>query len=115
MELTGKCKEDFERWYILICLKHSLTYYETADHYRKIDLKRYYSFNPSMQYGVYVDFFDSVGVIIGENSTFGYAGRQIFRLYVGINRHQSKVNPHPSTRQEARTEAIKKANEIYNN
>ena len=59
-----------------------------------------------MQYGVYVDFFDSVGIaiaglpyslIINDGSIQKY--KKVFGGFA---------------RQEARTEAIKKANEIYN-
>ena len=75
MKLTGKCKEEFEKWFVVVFLKHSLNYYESTDkatkEYVRIDLKTFYTKNKSMQYGVYVDFFDSVGIYInsGKNSS----------------------------------------------
>lgn len=66
-------------------------------------------FPKSMQYGVYVDFFDSVGVSIsieGIENIFCYE----------INTKNGFANDFNfKTRQETRAKAIEKANEIYNN
>ena len=52
MKITGKCKEDFEKWYL-----HSVeTNYIDDVHV----IKDFYAKLQSMQNGVYVDFFDSV-------------------------------------------------------
>jgi hypothetical protein len=95
MKLTGKCKEDFEKWYF------------DNDKNVYIDLKSFYSLDESMQYGVYVDFFDSVGIDI-----------DIFKTpegkYLSAVEMEGNDNIH-NTRQEARTAAIEKANELYNN
>ena len=100
MKLTGKCKEDFEKWRLL---NHKYTESEVSGAAATI----WEYLDESMQYGVYVDFFDSVGIMISiltnvdENELF-------FRI---DGYHMGRFD----TRQEARTAAIEKANEIYNN
>ena len=96
MKLTGKCKEDFEKFRI-----------SKKDSYLKHCF--FDELEPSMQYGVYVDFFDSVGVNISESLVFtlerhGYSFS--IELYSDYEIYK--------TRPEARTSAIQKANEIYN-
>ena len=96
MELTGKCKEDFEKWFRRINIKNNWL------------LNSFYKLLQSMQYGVYVDFFDSVGIDIVDNidscaNDFRYLSKVDFKF---IDAH--------NTRPEARTAAIEKANEIYN-
>tara|TARA_R110000796_G_scaffold242334_1_gene364367 strand:- start:380 stop:727 length:348 start_codon:yes stop_codon:yes gene_type:complete len=115
MKLTGKCKEDFEKWYIVIFLKHSLKYYESTDkntmEFVRIDLKTFYTKNESMQYGVYVDFFDSAYI---ECPVLRYQKNQ-FSYVVSLNDKNHMGGEVYKTRPEARTAAIEKANEIYNN
>lgn len=84
--LTGKCKEDFEKY---IRLDYELTKYGYRT-IKKLPL--------AMQYGVLVDFFDSVGIDINDEKdrwVVNYSGELC------------------ESRQEAREQAIKKANEIY--
>ncbi|MBE7646249.1 hypothetical protein [Tenacibaculum finnmarkense] len=63
MNLTGKCKEDFIKWYHLkrheedYCFMEDVTYLELCH------------FPLAMQYGVLVDFFDSVGYHISNISS----------------------------------------------
>jgi hypothetical protein len=90
MELTGKCKEEFRGYLLNGILDASYTY-------------RYFITLPkSMQYGVYVDFFDSVGI---NSSSFSH-----YEFYK-CNLDNTLFH----TRPEARVLAIEKANEIYNN
>ena len=99
MKLTDKCKKDFEWYYDVLDIPH---------YYINVEFK---ILPESMQYGVYVDFFDSLGFNIwtytSDKKMFYYAlltsGRYL--------RSYGKCN----SRAEARSEAIKKANEIYNN
>ena len=86
MKLTGKCKEEFEEW----------LQYLTWEQYPI-----------SMQYGVYVDFFDSVGIRISMNQ---FNKEYWFDIYP-----QAEDCECLKTRTEARIAAIEKANEIYNN
>jgi len=96
MKLTGKCKVDFEKWYIdFFADEDYLYYFNKCGH-------------PSEQYGVSVDFFDSVGINLEVNKS-----RFISMYYVYVN---MKTVPTETvkTRPEARNSAIEKANEIYN-
>ena len=94
--LTNKCKTDFENWY---GNEHPNGYWYA--------LVNFYGLPFSMQYGVYVDFFDSVGIRINI----------CFDKYfdVDINGNWEYAGKQTETRQEAREQAILKANEIYNN
>ena len=94
MKLTGKCKEDFEKW----------LYCGTPYSY-------FLELTPSMQYGVYVDFFDSVRISL---MVYTYDDEKWYVNLLKNNRYLIIGKEMYKTRQEARTQAIKKANEIYN-
>ena len=103
--LTDKCKVDFETWFF--------TTHETYVDYLGKDWfgERFLNLPQSMQYGVYVDFFDSVG-IRGYIDEVGQLECIVkFSLYDGdvINGTVGLEN-----RNDARAELIEKANEIYN-
>lgn len=106
MKLTGKCKEGFEKWYNDYSNKilEGVTWVIIKDVFYKLP--------PSMKYGVYVDFFDSVGIEINielKGSEFDYSIKE--------NKNGSLLFTEydwSETRHEARTKAIEKANEIYN-
>lgn len=102
MELTGKCKEDFEKWFLI---NH---YTEVNTITDKEKLSAFYSLHQSMQYGVYVDYFDSVGVFAND-----YHIEIAFRYMIDI-KEDTYMSTDFETRPEARTQAIIKANEIYN-
>ena len=108
MKLTKKCKEDFEK-YLDLLRKH-----ETDRIFSDIDIILHhqgYDFDDwthSMQYGVYVDFFDSLGIYI---TTSWDLHINAFNWWVESNRTYSGKE---KLRPEARTVAIEKANEIYN-
>ena len=98
--LTGKCKKDFEKW-----LYNNIIYCNVDDVYNW-----FLGVPQSMQYGVYIDFFDSLGI---EISISFYSEILDVKSYYqfDIDEYFSKEY---KTRSEAREEAIKKANEIYN-
>ena len=108
MELTGKCKVDFEKWFTRNDNHKGFDEHQVALDV-KYRLKVFYQLYDSMQYGVYVDFFDSVGVFININ-TYDYGGRYF---------QYSVDDLMPDTvfykRSEAITQSIQKANELYNN
>ena len=91
---TGKCKEEFEKWF------SEEQVFDLGDIYNG-----FYGMGYNCQYGVYLDYFDSVGVDIEIYTTihgFDFMIKtNIFRGYF-------------ETRAEARATAIEKANEIYN-
>lgn len=105
MKLTGKCKQDFVQWFIY-------------NPYNPISLE--FNYNEfiklpfSMQYGVYVDFFDEHGtyceiICMAEGWQSELWLRESHRVQMDWSEHLDK-----STRNEARQKAIEKANEIYN-
>ena len=102
MILTGETKLDFERWLHSndVLIKDGI-YDDTylTDVFDKLPL--------NLQYASIIEWFDSVGIYITSD---------YFELNKGfyseiLNSNFAIVKP---TRQEALTEAIKKANEIYN-
>lgn len=98
MELKGKCKEDFEKWYSIEFENRNLPYKQGFD---ISDL--------SIKYGVYVDFFDSKGIYI-EIEHYS-SDDWLFKIFNPTPVFQSTMK---EPRQEVRMEAIRKANEIYN-
>lgn len=116
--LTGKCKEDFEKWYweeVKIQRKDYIKYGKASI------LKKFYRSMPSMQYGVLVDFFDSVDLFIGIEIKKSFKGElKGFSVSVIKDKLSMRVilyndkNEPFKLRKEARLEIIKKANELYN-
>jgi len=66
MKLTPKVKQDFEKW--LSVNYHSYSYRKFNDKYDA----PFYKLHQSMQYGVYVDYFESKGVIIDIRFVLDY-------------------------------------------
>ena len=109
MKLTGKCKDDFEK-YMYGRKVVSLTRQDFIS--KKVyTITHFYNLPESMQYGVYVDFFDSVDMDIvierRRNDLF------LFVIYLQYQ-YGSGIIPDKQKRPEARARAIEKANEIYN-
>ena len=115
MELTGKCKEDFENWF-------NDTYFpreESGSKIQKIAIidkgqvsrNRFYYSPAEMKFSVYVDFFDSKEIHI---STSGLVLSKTFIWDIGIENNVEFYGEGFKTRVEARTAAIEKANEPYN-
>ena len=107
MELTGKCKSDFEVYRL-----RELPY--TESELRGSGCTMWESLDDSMKYGVYVDFFDNVGISINvtpwsESDGFSFDALVYKEKYKPVS-----INDAWTTRPEARTAAIEKANEIYN-
>ena len=107
MKLKGQAKEDFEKWLDSIkevVIKNTSTLCATFPY-------NFYQLSPSMKYGVYVDWFDSVGIQV--NGT-GWLMFTFSISYEDVSVKRIKGEAYNS-RPEARTAAIQKANEIYNN
>jgi len=102
MKLTEQALNDFKKWYIITNFRRSKDDESIKYHIRSF----LYSRLESEQFGVFVDFFDSVGIDV-----------DVSRAIVG-NLFLCSVDVEAigmyKTRQEARTEAVKMANEIYN-
>jgi hypothetical protein len=104
MELTGKAKEQFEKWY-------NIEY--NKEQYNGVEFPHLDDFNDSpliMKWGVYVDFFDSVGI----NVDVEYLGDDSFGFSFTTTSHRLPCGGVSGfdSRPEARTEAIKKACEV---
>ena len=103
MILTGETKEDFERWLHSndVLIKEGI-YDDTylTDVFEELPL--------NLQYASIIEWFDSVGIYI--TSDYLELNKGFYSEI--LNENFEIVKP---TRQEALTEAIKKANEIYNN
>lgn len=101
MKLTGKCKVDFKKW--LLC---STVYGEHEYHLDEDLLSHFENLKTSMKYGVYVDFFDSVGIYIIISRDSGWYDVDIAGEWTSTTTQDNRT--------EARIVAIEKANEIYN-
>jgi ABC-type antimicrobial peptide transport system permease subunit len=110
MELTGKAKEDFKKWYNLKNFKILYIFNEDGDKdYLNLNYEDEFIEMPnSMQYGVYVDFFDSVDIEIRIDKV------SIDSFYPTIDDVAYTFSYSLTSRLEARTAAIEKANELYN-
>lgn len=118
MKLTGKAKEDFEKWY-----EQQRCYGGDTGRCSSIfpiGIGTFKQQHNSMQYGVYVDWFDSVGLNISLSADISYYENNINK-YKMHGYHACIENENLcidmdniKTRQEARAKAILKANEIYN-
>ena len=103
MELTGKCNEVFENWL------GSQTRNTGSDiHKWYATWAKFYIISDSAKWGVYVDFFDSVGIDLVDDidscaNDFRYLSKVDFKC---IDAH--------NTRPKARAAAIEKANELHN-
>ena len=111
MILTGETKEDFERWLHSndVLIKEGI-----YDHTYLTDVFEELPLN--LQYASIIEWFDSVGIYISINYVDFYDELRNdtgFETYV-TNKGLSVKFRSVSSRQEALTEAIKKANEIYN-
>ena len=95
MELTEKAKEEFGKWLESQVQQVNIWSWQ----FNGFDLELFYKLPFSMQYGVYVDFFWHEGgelILISESVQV-----DILNGFITI--------------EEAREQAIKKANEIFNN
>ena len=105
MKLTGKCKEDFEKWFEIEHATHDV-------------IENFYGHRtPSMQYGVYVDFFREdckiwIEIISATKDThwIKILGEDIMTPFYEFE----PVTEFEGSYTEAREKAIEKANDIYN-
>ena len=112
MKLTGKCKEEFENWFIENYENYGFVsiWSKLANHYPQST--DFYDLPESMQIGVYEDYFDSVGVIIEIEAD--YFNGWNFMGFVTTRKGDYKKTIDYKNRLKVRVEAIEKANEIRN-
>lgn len=117
MELTGLAMIKFEKWYYNISYKRfSSNHLELIQSTPLNRLGVFRCMPVSMQYGVYVDFFDSVGIYI-KTKRLQALGQWMYILERQDAFHLNDYlkNRKCFSRHEARKAAIDKANEIFNN
>lgn len=76
MELTGACKEEFEKWYLEMILNERLDYNKFTDN---TILNKFYREINEMKFGVLQKYFDSVGLYI---ETEFYHGGDFFNFRI---------------------------------
>ena len=108
MELTGKCKEEFEKWFT-DSDNHKGFDAEQIALDRRCRLNLFYQLYPSMRYGVLEDYFDSVGINIEITND----NKDIKTFWIDINAKEID-SVELNSRPEARIAAIEKANELRN-
>ena len=106
MKLTEKAKVLFEKWYNKNIPKEEDGW---TNFQRNSRLLEFYSLADPMKYGVYVDFFDSVGIYIEVYFYCFNTGMQ-WKYSIAENYNDSEH----ITRTQAREKAIERANEILN-
>tara|TARA_R110000772_G_scaffold216105_1_gene326638 strand:- start:169 stop:537 length:369 start_codon:yes stop_codon:yes gene_type:complete len=117
MELTGKCKEEFEKWYF----KDFEFNEEITNFDRKITLSIFYTEKDSMKYGAFVDYFDSVKINADIQPVYNYTKENyssidyfiINVIELGKEDYDYKLIEEKN-RPKARAAAIKEANELRN-
>ena len=126
MELTGKCKEAFEKWFST-GLPHQIGFSEIKilrDSQYRIGM--FNRLDPSMQFGVYVDFFKSVDIFIFIEVCLGggapvefpkitWRNSDWIDCYWEVYDDNGMLHPFDAYTDEAKTAAIEKAVEIFNN
>ena len=113
MKLTGKAKEDFEKW--LISQNKNL---EPNTPWAVLEVQGFNALKDNRKWGVYVDFFDSVGMILNIGPKWDFSG------YLALIEMQGEKTTYANkvfegfipfkTISEARKAAVQRANEIYN-
>jgi len=101
---TGKNKEQFEYWYLE--WRDKLKFF--------VEVKRFYEIPFEMQIGVYLAFYDSIGVKIATPTN----GKE-FYYHIGINYENNQFesltnNQYRTTVVEVYKHAFKKADELVN-
>lgn len=109
IELSGRCKEDFEKWFRLSDFYSEFMFDGITDPYEYFNRAHL-----SMQHGVYEDFFDSLGIYceiicMSDGWQSEVWIRNDDRVSMEYCEHLEN-----GTRHEARQKAIEKANELYN-
>jgi hypothetical protein len=112
--LTGKCKEDFDRW---ISQRHDTSPQDSRVYYFGLaqDVLHGETTVPfEMAYGVYVDFFLSEFKMLLTIDWYENGEFEDVLISEIFTEHTEDGLPLRKTLSEARQKAVEKANEIYN-
>ncbi len=112
MKLTGKCKEDFQMWYFNKFCNSGMKYHELLPHHMNDVFGWFYGLDGSFKWGVFLKFFDSVGINIEIGIGFNKT-KEVLSYYYYFEGVRNE-NPYKS-RAKAQKAATNNANDIYNN
>jgi len=113
MELTDKCKVEFEKWFSIDEQNERGLSDEQIKYVRINKIEMFYDLSNSMQYGVLVDFFDKVGL---EMTDFKWRGKFTAALYIDDDMKisdQIGKDKGFKKRDDARIFIVKKTNDYY--
>lgn len=119
MKLTGQFKIDFEEWLFKKYTDKDSIRVSPAHHLIFDIRQHFYNLPFSMQYGVYIDFLESIGREVSVQLFIKVNGHQniVDKKYVAMtlskNNYEVLVNSH--SRKEAQREIIEMEIKIYNN
>lgn len=108
MELKGKCKIDFDKWFYAQCVNGS-----HLDSLHDNEYFKFWKLTDSMQFGVIQDFADSVGIGISINFYSSEYCDFDIQNNDGDDLFHSNLFDE-LTRQESRLKSIEKFSELYN-
>ena len=108
MELTGKAKEKFEKWYVTRDWYNPISI--NTEHTPNID---FYDLPKSMQWGVYQDWADSLGYDISIVSSY-YDGWQYSFTTCSPSGQFLEHNQVYQTREQAQYSAVDKLDDLIN-
>ena len=114
MELKGKALKEFWLWYLLPENQKKYKTYAMlrGDNAKKV---RFIAMSFTERYGVFVDFFDSVGIWCDVQPVLGCPTVQYYLSNVFYNdKVYDNGDDKPFTREESRIKTINRADEIYN-
>lgn len=107
MQLTGKAKESFEKWFELNIVTRGNVH----------TVYMFNMLNESMRFGVYVDWLDTVGIYITDGTGRYSLKKHYFYYFIelfGLRGGHEDIDTE-ETRLESRRKSIEKSNELYNN
>lgn len=115
MELTGRCKKEFEKWLDVENMpnKDTIIGNKGESCYHVYSVYIIYTLPNPMKYSVMVDFFDTVGIYISDWREY-HSGCYWYDLYEDTDGCKYEASDVFETKSQARHYCIKKANEIYN-
>ena len=106
---TGKNKEDFAIWFCRIVREYTTP--NEIMNFKDSEMRRFYEWKFSMQQGVYLEYLDSVGMVV-DCFKEECLSNEIGNFFWCVGDNDEGYEP---TRQGALTEAFKKADELINN
>lgn len=119
-KMTGKCQEEFKKWYIPYIREQRPDYLRFSD---ESLLRKFNRSIPSMQFGVIVDFADSVGYEIQIANLSDRLAMEVKPVNDGFRAWVNRVafdgsgyrnKSRAYTRSKARQVAVEEFNRIYN-